>query len=145
VSSWEGPLDDNDNHISKAQTEPVRSDRKRCTVSCWTNFFKVCKLVVHWTRIIEQDWKRSTKWSFLSLVKILSVDGHRPITIANSLFSEQNSVRFEFIKWKNYTKIGKNRIPKESPKQQNWKCSRLGLIEPVHWRCWKVQVTVHAP
>jgi hypothetical protein len=41
------------------------------------------------------------------------------------------------------TKIKKNRIPKESPTQQNWKCCRLDLIELVHGRYWKVQVTVH--
>jgi hypothetical protein len=43
------------------------------------------------------------------------------------------------------TKIEKNRILKESPTQHNWKVCRLGLIEPVHGRYWKVQVTVHAP
>jgi hypothetical protein len=37
-------------------------------------------------------------------------------------------------------KIDKYRIPKESPTRQNWKCCRLGLIEPVHGRYWKVQV-----
>jgi hypothetical protein len=42
-------------------------------------------------------------------------------------------------------KIDKYRIPKESPTRQNSKCCRLGLIEPVHGRYWKVQVTVHAP
>jgi hypothetical protein len=30
--------------------------------------------------------------------------------------------------------IDKYRIPKESPTRQNWKCGRLGLIEPVHGR-----------
>jgi hypothetical protein len=42
-------------------------------------------------------------------------------------------------------KIEKNRIPKESPTRQIVKCCRLGLIEPIHGRYWKVQVTVHAP
>jgi hypothetical protein len=37
--------------------------------------------------------------------------------------------------------IGKNRITKEKPKRQNWKC----MIKPVNVRYWKVQVTVHAP
>jgi hypothetical protein len=36
----------------------------------------------------------------------------------------------------------KNRISKESPIPQNWKCCRVGLIEPVHERYLKVQVTV---
>jgi hypothetical protein len=36
-------------------------------------------------------------------------------------------------------KIDKYRIPKESPTRQNWKCCRLGLIEPVHGRHWKAQ------
>jgi hypothetical protein len=39
--------------------------------------------------------------------------------------------------------IERNRIPKEIPKQQNCKCCRLGLIEPVHGQYWKVQATVH--
>jgi hypothetical protein len=34
--------------------------------------------------------------------------------------------------FKDLEKIDKYRIPKESPTRQNWKCCRLGLIEPVH-------------
>jgi hypothetical protein len=41
--------------------------------------------------------------------------------------------------------IDKYRIPEESPTQQNWKCCRLGLIEPVHGRHRKAQATAHAP
>jgi hypothetical protein len=37
--------------------------------------------------------------------------------------------------------IEKNRIPKENPTRQHWKCWRLSLIEPVHGQYWKVQVT----
>jgi hypothetical protein len=44
-----------------------------------------------------------------------------------------------------FPKIEKNRIPKESPTPQKWKCCRLSLIEPVRGRYWKVQVTVHVP
>jgi hypothetical protein len=36
----------------------------------------------------------------------------------------------------------KNRIPKERPKWQNYKCCRLGLIEYVHRQYWKLQATV---
>jgi hypothetical protein len=42
-------------------------------------------------------------------------------------------------------KIEKNRIPKESPTRQSWKCCRLGLIEPVDGQYLKMQVTVHTP
>jgi hypothetical protein len=42
------------------------------------------------------------------------------------------------------TSTRKNRLPKESPTRQNWKCCRHSLIGPVHGRYWKMQVTVHA-
>jgi hypothetical protein len=45
----------------------------------------------------------------------------------------------------NQYKKDKYIIPKESPTRQNLKCCRLCLIEPVHGRYWKVQITVIEP
>jgi hypothetical protein len=42
-------------------------------------------------------------------------------------------------------KLEKNGIPKVRPKRQNCRCYRLGVIEPVHGRYWKVQDTFHTP
>jgi hypothetical protein len=43
-----------------------------------------------------------------------------------------------------YERNREKQNPLKNAKRQNWKCCRLGLIEPIHGRYWKVQVTVHA-
>jgi hypothetical protein len=42
-------------------------------------------------------------------------------------------------------KIEKIRIPTEIPTRQNWKCCRLGLIEPFYGRYYQKQTTIYAP
>jgi hypothetical protein len=55
--------------------------------------------------------------------------------LKRSFFDRGDSV----IKQGFFYKIDKYRIPKEGPTRQNWKCCRLGLIESVQKRYWKVQ------